>query len=45
LKEAALVPMGRLCAPEDVVGLVGYLLSDEAAFVSGQIIALSGAQL
>jgi NAD(P)-dependent dehydrogenase (short-subunit alcohol dehydrogenase family)/acyl dehydratase len=45
LKEAALVPMGRLCAPEDVTGLVGYLLSDEAAFVSGQIIALSGAQL
>ena len=45
LKEAALVPMGRLCAPEDVTGLVGYLLSEEAAFVSGQIIALSGAQL
>jgi NAD(P)-dependent dehydrogenase (short-subunit alcohol dehydrogenase family)/acyl dehydratase len=45
LKEAALVPMGRLCTPADVTGLVGYLLSDEAAFVSGQIIALSGAQL
>jgi 3-oxoacyl-[acyl-carrier protein] reductase len=45
LKEAALVPLGRLCEPADVTALVRYLLSPEAAFVSGQIIGLTGAQL
>jgi NAD(P)-dependent dehydrogenase (short-subunit alcohol dehydrogenase family)/acyl dehydratase len=45
MKEAALVPMGRLCEPGDVTALVRYLLSPEAAFVSGQIIGLTGAQL
>jgi NAD(P)-dependent dehydrogenase (short-subunit alcohol dehydrogenase family)/acyl dehydratase len=43
--EASRVPLGRLCEPEDVAGLVGYLLSREAGFVSGQIIGLSGGQL
>jgi NAD(P)-dependent dehydrogenase (short-subunit alcohol dehydrogenase family)/acyl dehydratase len=45
LKEIAKVPLGRLCEPDDVAGMVSYLLSPEAAFVSGQIIALTGAQL
>ncbi len=45
MKEAALVPLGRLCEPGDVIGLIRYLLSTEAAFVSGQIIGLTGAQL
>ena len=45
LKEAALIPMGRLCSAEDVVGTVEYLLSEQAAFVSGQLIGLSGGQL
>jgi len=45
MKEAALVPLGRLCEPGDVTGLIRYLLSTEAAFVSGQIIGLTGAQL
>ena len=44
-KEEAQVPMGRLCLPEDIVGIVQYLLSPSAAFVSGQDIGLSGAQL
>jgi NAD(P)-dependent dehydrogenase (short-subunit alcohol dehydrogenase family) len=39
------VPLGRLCQPQDVAGLVRYLLSFEAAFVSGQAIGLSGGQL
>lgn len=43
--EAARVPMGRLCSPEDVAAIVQYLLSPGAAFVSGQAIVLSGAQL
>ena len=45
LVEKATIPMGRLCSIEDVTGLVNYLLSPEASFVSGQIIALSGAQI
>jgi NAD(P)-dependent dehydrogenase (short-subunit alcohol dehydrogenase family)/acyl dehydratase len=45
MKEAALVPMGRVCEPDDVVALVRYLLSPEASFVSGQVIGLAGAQL
>jgi len=44
-REAALVPMGRLCTPEDVAAMVRYLLSPEAAFLSGQAIALSGGQI
>lgn len=45
LQETAAVPMGRLCQPEDVVGMVRYLLSAQASFVSGQVFALTGAQL
>lgn len=44
-RETALVPMGRLCQPEDVAGMVRYLLSPAASFVSGQVIGLTGAQL
>lgn len=43
--ESAAVPLGRVCAPEDVAGMVSYLLSPSASFVSGQIIAINGAQL
>lgn len=45
LQESAAIPLGRVCQPEDVVGMVRYLLSAEAAFVSGQSLALTGAQL
>lgn len=41
----AQVPIGRLCEPGDVLGAIRYLLSPEAAFVSGQILTLSGGQL
>ncbi|MCG8419512.1 MAG: SDR family oxidoreductase [Proteobacteria bacterium] len=42
---AARVPMARLCAPDDVAAMVRYLFSDGASFVSGQALALSGAEL
>jgi 3-oxoacyl-[acyl-carrier protein] reductase len=45
LTETAKVPLGRLCAPEDVAGAVGFLLSDSASFVTGQILPLTGGQL
>lgn len=44
-REKALVPMGRTCETDDIVGAVRYLLSSDASFVSGQSIVLSGAQL
>ena len=44
-REAALIPMGRICEMQDIVGAVRYLLSPSASFISGQSILLSGAQL
>ncbi len=36
------VPMRRLATPEDYPGLVAFLLSDDAAFITGQTISVSG---
>ncbi|HVP89296.1 MAG TPA: acetoacetyl-CoA reductase [Casimicrobiaceae bacterium] len=38
------IPMGRLGKPDEVAGLVAYLASDEAAFVTGANIAINGGQ-
>ena len=38
------IPMGRLGKPDEVAGLVAYLSSDEAAFVTGANIAINGGQ-
>ena len=35
-------PIGRLGVPEDVVGPVRFLLSDDSAFVTGQILVVDG---
>jgi len=45
LAETAKVPAGRLCTPDDIVAALRYLLSKEAAFVSGQLFPLTGGQL
>lgn len=36
------VPLGRMGVPADVAGAVAYLLSDEAAFVTGQTLTVNG---
>ena len=36
------IPMRRLGQPEDYPGLVAFLLSDDAAFITGQTISVSG---
>ncbi len=38
------IPMGRLGEPDEVAGLVAYLVSQEAAFVTGANIAINGGQ-
>jgi len=40
-----LVPMKRAGRPEEVADLVGFLASEQAAYVSGQIIAINGAMI
>jgi 2-hydroxycyclohexanecarboxyl-CoA dehydrogenase len=40
LKKA--IPMRRLGVPEDAAGIVAFLASDEAAFITGQVISVSG---
>lgn len=39
---APLIPMGRVGQPEDVVGLVRFLLGDESAYITGQTIHVNG---
>ena len=36
------IPMRRLGAPEDYPGLIAFLLSDDAAYITGQTISVSG---
>jgi len=38
------IPLGRLGGPEEIAGLIIYLCSDEAAFVTGANIAINGGQ-
>src|SRR6201996_5841161 len=35
-------PMGRIAEPGDITGAIGYLLSDDAAYVTGAEIAVDG---
>ena len=36
------VPMGRIGLPEEIAGAIAYLASDEAAYVTGQNLAVNG---
>jgi len=39
---ASQIPLRRVGQPEDVAGTITYLCSDEASFVSGQVIYVRG---
>jgi 2-hydroxycyclohexanecarboxyl-CoA dehydrogenase len=36
------IPMKRVGQPDDIPGLVAFLASDEAGFITGQVISVSG---
>ena len=45
LDEAALkktIPVGRFGMPEEVAGLVGFLVSRDADYITGEVIAVNG---
>lgn len=42
---AATYPLGRLGVPEDVAGVVAFLLSDDAAWMTGQVLVVDGGVL
>jgi 3-oxoacyl-[acyl-carrier protein] reductase len=35
-------PLGRLCELSDIVHLVRFLLSEDAAFITGQVLTVDG---
>jgi 3-oxoacyl-[acyl-carrier protein] reductase len=39
---AAQIPLGRLGTTEDVAAAVGFLVSDEASYITGQVLAVNG---
>jgi NAD(P)-dependent dehydrogenase (short-subunit alcohol dehydrogenase family) len=41
---AGAVPLRRLATPEDLAGVIAFLASDDAAFVSGETIGATGGQ-
>ncbi len=40
--EKLLVPLGRICRPDEVAALIHFLASDDCGFINGQAILLDG---
>ena len=41
-KGLAQIPLGRLGRPEEVAALVAFIVSDDAAYMTGANVAISG---
>jgi 3-oxoacyl-[acyl-carrier protein] reductase len=39
---SAQIPVGRIGSPDDVAAAVCFLASDEAAYITGQVLAVNG---
>jgi NAD(P)-dependent dehydrogenase (short-subunit alcohol dehydrogenase family) len=42
---AAMIPLGRLAQPSELSGIVLFLASDHASFITGATVNVSGGQL
>ena len=42
---ARLVPMKRVGQPSEVADLIGFLASEQAAYITGQIISINGGMI
>ena len=38
-------PLGRIATPEDVAGVIAFLLSTQSAFVTGEVVRVDGGLL
>jgi 3-oxoacyl-[acyl-carrier protein] reductase len=36
------IPLGRFGSPEDVAGVVAFLVSDEASYITGEVVRVNG---
>jgi len=38
----SMIPMARIGKPEEVAGAVGFLCSDAASYITGQVLSVNG---
>jgi 3-oxoacyl-[acyl-carrier protein] reductase len=36
------IPLGRFGSPEDISGIVAFLITDEASYITGEVIRVNG---
>ncbi|MCA9431831.1 MAG: SDR family oxidoreductase, partial [Candidatus Omnitrophica bacterium] len=44
-REAASIPIGRLCSESDICGLIEFLLARNSEYISGEVIGLNGGKI